>query len=68
MVYLIIYSVGAVIAGILQFFVNRSNKNNKVRMNWFDKIFSIGLAMFLSYLYILLYFAIKYQDKNGRVC
>lgn len=60
---LIIYLVGSVIAGVLQIFVNRDNKNRKVRLTWVDKIFSIGLAMFLSYLYILLFFIVKYQDK-----
>lgn len=60
---LIFYLVGSVIAGVLQIFVNRDNKNRKVRLTWVDKIFSIGLAMFLSYLYILLFFIVKYQDK-----
>lgn len=60
---LIIYLVGSVIAGVLQIFVNRDNKNRKVRLTWVDKIFSIGLAMFLSYLYILLFLIVKYQDK-----
>lgn len=60
---LIIYLVGSVIAGVLQIFVNRDNKNRKVRLTWVDKIFSIVLAMFLSYLYILLFFIVKYQDK-----
>lgn len=60
---LIIYLVGSVIAGVLQIFVNRDNKNRKVRLTRVDKIFSIGLAMFLSYLYILLFFIVKYQDK-----
>lgn len=60
---LIIYLVGSVIAGVLQIFVNRDNKNRKVRLTWVDKIFSIGLAMFLSYLYILLFFIVKYQYK-----
>lgn len=63
MVGLIIYGVGAVVAGILQFLINRDNKNNKVRLTWFDKVFSIVLAMFLSYLYILLYIIVKHQDK-----
>lgn len=60
---LIIYAVGSVISGVLQFFVNKDNKNRKVRITLFDKIFSIVLAMFLSYLYILLFFIVKYQDK-----